>query len=88
MAKFKPQNKPDQEVILKIQRPVAYGDPLDPQVLIYNEDNSIMFEWPLSTPGLRKIFGRRFKVYCLATYSYKTGIVTLGEDAPNQNPGW
>lgn len=60
-------------MIFKVQRAI---DPPDAEVLVYNEDRSIMGQFPM-TEELLTWFGDKYKLYIEGVFNESTGRIDL-----------
>ncbi len=71
--------------VFKFQRPIMTNDPSMP-VLIYNEDRSIIGEFPLTKKEQRKVFSKgEYKTYWLCKPNKKTHKLDLIKQVEGQD---
>jgi hypothetical protein len=69
------------QFIVKVQMPIASNHD-EPEVMVYNEDRSVMQQFPLSD-DLREIMGEELKKYFYA-HTGMDGFLHLDGEAPAQ----
>lgn len=83
--KLPPVPKNHDRMIIKIQRPLYMSDQ-EPQVLIYNEDQTISTFLPYDD-AMKDLFGEDLKQYWIADLPTKTkGFIKLQRQVVD--PGW
>lgn len=70
------------EMIVKVQRPIT-TTASRPQILIYNQDRSVLVEYPL-TKAFKRMFGNKHRMYVHARYNRKQESLNLGAVAEDQ----
>lgn len=63
------------KTVMKFQRPIFGSN----NVLMYNEDRSIIGELPMDTI-FSMLFGERYKIYCKCKYRNNDGYLEIGEE--------
>ena len=61
--------------IMKFQRPIFGSN----NVLMYNEDRSIMGQQPMDAV-FELLFGERYKIYCECKYRNEDGYLEIGKE--------